>query len=493
MNDLVKINSFDVHIKENAACLKIYQVISKNLDRSLSTFPKYNNLIGVYAIHLLKYITAIYIKNNEIKNRTYIKEFSQLNLKTFPYISYKEIVDKYIDTNKKFGIFSKSEFKKNIKNLIFYYKRFNSPKYFCSVNSITVSDFHFLNKKLNISYFNSNKFFYYEDIGEQLLKIRLLFEEIYDIFNLPFSANEVFNVFKNHILSNSIEGKANDNINGDYIILSSGNDTINRHISAKSKRYFKKIITLDHAYYTGYTDDPNLGLGEQFYSDYFVGYGDFYTQNKHLYQFSANFKNRFISSSSKKITSIKNKVNKCINQIDSFYYFPTSLRGPDYRFGPYMDISDKIYIQWQNKLIKIFKNKIVFKHHPKDKYKNIYRKYHYEVKNNYENINDILDKENICLIFDTIGTAFAEASAFKIPIIFFDTHQRNIPSFVIAKIKKRCLYYDCSSLKEISFDMINNDLQNIHLDFESLDVFSLSNKEKNCDQIEALSKFFSVL
>ena len=32
---------------------------------------------------------------------------------------------------------------------------------------------------------------------------------------------------------------------------------------------------------------------------------------------------------------------------------------------------------------------------------------------------DILDKENICLIFDTIGTAFAEASAFKIPIIFF--------------------------------------------------------------------------
>ena len=92
MNDFVKINSFDVHIKENVACLEIYKVISKNLDRSLSKFPKYNNLIGVYAIHLLKYITAIYIKNNEIQNRTYIKEFSQLNLKTFPYISYKEIV-----------------------------------------------------------------------------------------------------------------------------------------------------------------------------------------------------------------------------------------------------------------------------------------------------------------------------------------------------------------------------------------------------------------
>lgn len=490
MNNSIFHKNIKNHTIDNENYLKIYQIIENNLSANLHIYPKSNNILGVYAIHLLKYVTNILIKQNEISNNLLIDEFVDNNVNKFPYISYSEILNKKIEPRKIYGIHQGSYIKRLIKKNIFIYKNFDKVKISVSTNSLNYKNFLRLNNQISSKFINIPKYFHYENLEDQLIIIKKIFEEIYENFSISFNLNSCLEVFIKHILANSKDGNKKINFAGDYILLSSGNDTFNRHISAQYKKLNKKIIIFDHAYYTGYSDDINLGLGEQFYADYFVGFGNHYLKNKKSYKFSEMYKNQFIPTSSQRILKFKSiNINKKRKNI-IFYYLPTSLRGPNYRFGPYMDISDKLYIDWQNKLITLFKNKIIFKHHPKDKFKKIYSKYHIsnpEYRN--ENIKELIERKNICFIFDTIGTAFAEACASNLPIIFFNTYQRNISELVKNKIKKRCIYYDCLELENMNMDKINYDLKNHNADFDALDSFSINKNDLMSDQINMLVKY----
>ena len=87
-------------------------------------------------------------------------------------------------------------------------------------------------------------------------------------------------------------------------------------------------------------------------------------------------------------------------------------------------------------------------------------------------------------------TSFAETAASNFPIIFFDLHQRKIPSFVLEKIKKRCIYLDLTKISEISLSYIVNLLINKNFDYDALDVFSLENIKSSTDQIDAIKSYF---
>ena len=75
------------------------------------------------------------------------------------------------------------------------------------------------------------------------------------------------------------------------------------------------------------------------------------------------------------------------------------------------------------------------------------------------------------------------------PIIFFNTYQRNISELVKNKIKKRCIYYDCLELENMNMDKINYDLKNHNTDFDALDSFSINNNDFISDQINMLVKY----
>ena len=62
INSKVQIVNFYNHEYENKINLEIYKIIYYNLKKSLRTFPKYNNLLGVYSIHLLKFLSGLFIK-----------------------------------------------------------------------------------------------------------------------------------------------------------------------------------------------------------------------------------------------------------------------------------------------------------------------------------------------------------------------------------------------------------------------------------------------
>ena len=233
-------------------------------------------------------------------------------------------------------------------------------------------------------------------------------------------------------------------------------------------------------------------MGEQLFSDTFITFGNFYKNNKHMYRYSNFYQNKILSSSSKKIENIKkNKfIEFNIKNIYKFYYIPTSLRGATYRFGPFMDIADHTYLKWQKNLIDIFNKSLVFKHHPKDKFIHIYKSYLSNVETSYQSIRELISLNlNICFIFDTIGTAFAEVSASKYPIIFFDLHQRNLPDFFIEKIKERCLYIDINQIEELSKKDIKDLLINKEFNYNALDSFSIENANSSKDQIDVLRKY----
>ena len=98
-------------------------------------------------------------------------------------------------------------------------------------------------------------------------------------------------------------------------------------------------------------------------------------------------------------------------------------------------------------------------------------------------------KQNICFVFDTIGTAFAEVSASNYPIIFFDLHQRNLPDFFIEKIKERCVYIDVNKVDELSKNDIKDLLINKKFNYNALDSFSIENLKSNNDQIDVLKNY----
>ena len=43
----------------------------------------------------------------------------------------------------------------------------------------------------------------------------------------------------------------------------------------------------------------------------------------------------------------------------NIFYFPTRLRGNNYRYGPYQDCPDYLYLSWQKSLIEIWKRKFL--------------------------------------------------------------------------------------------------------------------------------------
>ena len=83
MNNKVRIIDLNNQIYENKITLKIYNIIFKKLDLSFKIYPLENNLIAVYSIHLLKYLSSIFLKKNEIITNNLLSDFQSVDLNSF--------------------------------------------------------------------------------------------------------------------------------------------------------------------------------------------------------------------------------------------------------------------------------------------------------------------------------------------------------------------------------------------------------------------------
>ena len=104
LNNIIRFNQ-----KENEKNTHIYQLLKKQLIESLNFYDLGDNLIAVYFVHLVKYLTGTYIRNNELKHNLVLDEFRNETIDKIPFISYSDIITKIIN-KKKPGVNTNSKF-----------------------------------------------------------------------------------------------------------------------------------------------------------------------------------------------------------------------------------------------------------------------------------------------------------------------------------------------------------------------------------------------
>ena len=110
-----------------------------------------------------------------------------------------------------------------------------------------------------------------------------------------------------------------------------------------------------------------VSIRDQYNANYILGYGNGYNKHKVHNTFSLNHDIKYLAGTSQEIYKLRKKSYKNIDKNNlKFVYFPTSFSGISKRYGPYRDMPDKLYINWQNKLNLTFKKNITFKIHPKE-------------------------------------------------------------------------------------------------------------------------------
>ena len=157
-----------------------------------------------------------------------------------------------------------------------------------------------------------------------------------------------------------------------------------------------------------------------------------------------------------------------------YYYFPTSLRGTTHRYGPFADLPDYLYLEWQRILNQIFEGNLKTKTHPKEKYAFLYDYVDSKiVSGSFLEVEESVD----IFIFDYVSTIFHEACATRKPVVFFDLGIRNINDKAMEAIEKRTIYYDLRKTAVPSYTEINERIYEERKENELTETYSLHDKE----------------
>jgi len=448
------IKSFTEHIRsDNAESSAIYNDLKKAFYLSLSTYPKNQNIIGVYFFDILKLITNTHFKNKELQlGIEPTNKFVHRKLDNWPYIGYEDITQGIDLKTKNFGkiISIKPSITRRILQHMTNFQcnlgsRFSKT---VSLTSLRISNdenlLSFQPPQLKRKLISAKKgWFSVPNLSSQLDLLRSIIIEVMETNNHPLSPVLISEILLCHINADCYEGSINFEFTSDVVVLNSGVDLHNRMLGMAAINQGLPVINIQHGEAYGIFDEPPFGeLGECIYSSAVLGYGDGALANQQTYKFGLDKKIHYIKSNSTKINKLFSNEFKGLdtNTKDiNYFYFPTSLGGASHRYGPYRDTSDSLYLSWQLCLINIFNGEVTIKSHPKEKYLESYN--FKKFKSETGTISELLQKIDV-FIFDYVGTAFNEACATEKPIIYFDLGIRNIAPDVLKEIKKRTIYFD---------------------------------------------------
>ncbi len=451
MNDFFTSGSFSDYVQsDNEDSRKIYTYLVKSYQKSLVSFPKEVNLQGVYFFEILKFLTLLKLKEREILyNYTPKDKYSMRALGSWPYIGYQDILSGCDITSKSYGKNISvqhrklKQFAQSLVNLQFLFGK--KIKYEASISTPIIENKSNIWKtsfglKTNLIDFKQN-WFYIPQLEDQLTCLRKTIYSVMEENFITFPRKTAFNLLKEHIKANCIEGTTNINFNCDFLLLKSGLEFNNRVIGMIAKQKKIPVINIMHGEGFGTLDEPIFSnLGEGMYSDLILGYGNAITNVKSAYKYPILDKVNYIPSSgaetarnfSENFFGI-NKAGKKIN----YYYFPNTLSGASHRYGPYKDTADQLYLAWQRKLFSLFGDKIKIKAHPKEKS---------SIPNSQQDtitadLQEVISDIDV-FVFDHIGTAFNIACSTNKPVIYFHLGIRNIHIEALHEIKKRTIFID---------------------------------------------------
>ncbi len=495
---MINLNNIVEYIDlDNTNSVEVFHGLSNLLKASYREFPAEINLLAIFFIDFLKLITHFQLKSREINNRVNLTEFRNSQLQQYPYFGYSDLISGFNLEEKQYGkntalgfsarkIFSKKDAyikyidlskrlsKKRSKRILFTGESGLSSKK--HIDTIVT---HANLRTLNISH----PWFFVPNFSDQVDFLSSHLESaLSPSFESPQVLKRIIKVCLNHATASISNEDRSPNLNADFLILGSGYELENRMIASVAKRQNIPVVNVIHGEGYGIYDEPGFGIfGEHMFSDYLLGYGAGAILNKNQFSFEQNTNLKYIESNAD--TIIKSYDGPEVIQPPSrkinYYYFPTSYRGSQHRFGPFQDLPDALYIEWQNLLAKLFNDKLTMKLHPKEKYSFLSELIKIrKIKKSYAEIEDRVD----VFIFDYIGTAFNQACATNKPVVYFDLGLRNISEHALSKIKKRTIYFDLRKEEVPTLTEIENRIFELEKINELTINYSLTKNRKSRSQ-----------
>ena len=223
--------------------------------------------------------------------------------------------------------------------------------------------------------------------------------------------------------------------NSHFLFVGTNSILENRVTSANYLLNKRTVISFNHANYnTLIIDEPHQEYAEHVFCNYYVDYGFLKKNNKILKSNYLAPKKIINLSNPKLITALSRK--RVFN--NNIIYVPDSFHG-DERHGPYRDMDDKKYYNFQKKLVSSKKNVLIKKHPKQKKFLKI------SLNKNFKFLSKKIIKEKLsCIIndyplfiVDRISQAFFDIARGQSKILYFDLGRRKIHKKVIKEIKKR--------------------------------------------------------
>lgn len=436
--------------EEDKIALNIYSHLKLSYKELSKDVGEYSNIIGVFFHEIMIFVTNYYlIKNSNEKYHHQIK-FPFLNTEYVkkPYLITIETIAKQISDSSQKDFIARlkcfmvevinSLFKVNhcLVNFFFFKNKVNKLAVVGSTDLIEV--FKLMRQyPLNILPTNTKAYLVKKEFQFEFLKSTLvdLFSLIpNDVKNLSDLVNSFLNYVKYFVTEEvSI-------VKDDFLISGSLCTLGNRIIACNFKETKKKVIACAHGANPFLDfDEPIVGYGEISICDYYIDYGMPRSLVGVKYLKPINEKFPQIYHMESKIVSRIHKTNiikhipilrttKCL-YISNGYSL-------NMRYGPFRDIEDTKYQEWQKAIISLDYN-IIYKAHPTEMSQNMVVA-NKLVEGKLENIANDFD----IIMVDFFGTAYAIAAATDKPIIHFNLGLRNMVPFGLSEYKSRVFWYD---------------------------------------------------
>ncbi len=456
--------------KINKINLKIFKSLDKvNLNLS-KNFGKIN-LISIMMIEIQRYLSSTIIS-------IYDKQPKFINKMDFPHVDRNYLI-KNIKIDK-FSMNSNNNLYKLKYDILSLVKKSNDFEIF-NVNAknhvyekITKNSFFCFSKQ----YFQKIYIKNFLEQKEYLTKFLSKFKFQYKIKN-KFFVNNFLNYLK-IFFSKKEEFKSNSKV-----LLVGSNMTIeNRVMSANYLKLKKKVISFNHANHTPLIyDNPWNEAGEFAFCNNYVDFGKLKFRKKYLV--SNYFHPKVINYSTPHVPTEKKVYIKKVNEV--ILYFSEALHGSR-RNGPFRDINDLDYLNFQKKLLIQNKN-LLIKRHPKERrylkkepLLSLKQKIIYDLKENCES-------KFKYIIVDRISQKFFESIILKRPVLYLDMNVRNLNSEV-KKLLKKNIFIKKINIYKPGKTILDRKLnyKNIYKNYYKILEKCCFNKNKNLNLISNIIK-----
>ena len=433
---------------EDKFSLNINTYLNQKYNELSCKVGPYSNIIGIFYHELIIYFTNYYLINNS--------EYEYNQKIEFPYLN-TDYCNKPFLLSHSIANARNTSLKQLILLIVVKLRHLLCRFYYCkSTVGVLAPNYFFLNNIISLPLYIrinlfKNKKVYITKYEYQFSFLKNILLELCGIYKIPEPIIFVEN-FLNYV-KQFITDKQKI-FQYDYLIVES-NSVLNYRINGANALFQNKyVISFAHGDASAEVlDNPLIGYGELSYCTHYIDYGSkkltFGENNLPLHNPPIILKRS--SSIIKKYyreCSIRKEIN---HQTYKGLYIPTGF-SENRRYGPFRDIDDRIYINWQNAIFDSSDN-IYYKPYPgQKKIVNISKERIIEgdLKKNIH----ILNKYDL-IIIDYFSTVSNLVVATDKPIIYFNLGLRNIACKAKKDFKERVFWCDVDLSKDYSIQVQN--------------------------------------